>query len=166
MIIRGETAETSNPAGMIPNPYPTENTDDIDPLAVSVRWNSEEMGKIATDIATLSNAERSATNQHRMRIGANSENCNSLSCSFCKTDDEDSSLLWDSVGRGASISLFSASNPSFAGSWEYSGLFDIISCIHCECPHLRLLVEQFELLLLLRSDLVRKDDFFTKLLLV
>jgi hypothetical protein len=101
MIIRGETAETSNPAGIIPNPYPTENTDDIPPLAVSDRWNSDERGNIATDIATLSNAESSATHQHRNRIGAKSANSNS-SFSF---------VVCDIVRRGEeSISLSSASS--------------------------------------------------------
>mmetsp|Transcript_8411 Transcript_8411/g.12360 ORF Transcript_8411/g.12360 Transcript_8411/m.12360 type:complete len:92 (+) Transcript_8411:23-298(+) len=59
----------SNPHGMIATPYPKENTEDICPLTVSARWYSVERGRMATDMATRSKAERRATTQHSDKMG-------------------------------------------------------------------------------------------------
>ena len=91
----GEFVATNRPAGMIASPYPALNTDDTNPLDDSVNEYSDDIGNIATDMATLSNAESIATLKVRRRsihasfvmvrtvvISSSCRYCVMSSCSF------------------------------------------------------------------------------------
>jgi hypothetical protein len=68
MMILGDTEESKRPAGRIPKPYPTLNSEEIDPFTVSVKPISSDMGTNATDIATRSSDDREATVKMRAII--------------------------------------------------------------------------------------------------
>lgn len=66
IISRGDILDSAIPTGSMLKPYPTENTEEICPFISSFIPSSSAKGTMATDMATLSNAERKVTPQQRI----------------------------------------------------------------------------------------------------
>ena len=81
--VLGEVHDMNNPAGMMANPYPILNNEEINPFIVSVMTElySYDIGTSATDMATRSNADIAAMNHSNINTFLRS--CSIGSCIGC-----------------------------------------------------------------------------------